>query len=133
MLYILLVTLLLSATGVDCRLQDLNDSIAINGTEFRGMMNDTIYGRLDYWYVNMTRDMVEPKMIQSENDTQNSWLKNHSKSVSDLQKNKTNFNNYVDTVNSGYTAKMYIWKGDFHSNLSSVVPSTLETEIDFVL
>ena len=77
--------------------------------------------------------MVVPQMIQHENDTQNSWLTNHSKSVGDLQKNKTNFNNYVNEVNSGYGKRMGSWNVTFRDSLLVIIPSTLESEIEFVL
>ena len=50
MLYYIL-SLVLLFSGVKC---DDNDTIAINGTEFRSMMQSDLDGRLNYWYINMT-------------------------------------------------------------------------------
>ena len=68
-----------------------------------------------------------------ENDTQNAWLTNNSKTIDDLQKNKTNFNEYVNETRDGYNARMKTWNAGFYNNLSSVIPSTLESEIEYVL
>ena len=107
MLYIILLNLVFSL--VSCQ----EDPITINGTEFRGMANNTLWEREDYWYVNMTNEMVEPRMIESENDTQNSWLTTNNKTIDDLEANKTNFNSYVDTVKGGYGSRVVTWKSGF--------------------
>ena len=62
MLYYIVTVFVLLFSSVNC--QAANDTdIAINGTEFRGMCNDTLFGRLDYWSVDMTKEMVVPRMI----------------------------------------------------------------------
>ena len=117
-----------------CNARVINDTnIDINGTEFRGMVNSTLYTRQNFWYVNMTRDMVAPKLLGQKNTTQAAWEKQHNETDNKLEKNKTEYTDYQNDCNGEFNASMKTWNGNFSYQLTKIIPGTLESEIEFII
>ena len=80
MLYLVVVSIFALTLSCNAKLIQDDDNIDINGTEFRAMVNATLWSRQQFWYVNMTRDMVSPRLRGQRNTSQSDWEKKHNES-----------------------------------------------------
>ena len=90
-------------------------TIPTNGTEMRGMTNDTLWNRYDYWM-----DTIDFKYTndfqQGFNETGNHWLYVNNKTEADLKKNETNFNLFVADVSQEYASAVAVQQAAYADN-----------------
>ena len=133
MIYLLTIVIMFMSTTTATKFLNDDTNIEINGTEFRGMVNTTIYGRQNFWFINMTRDMVAPNLATQKNTTQAAWEKQHNETDNQLEKNKTVYISYQDDCSSEYNVSMKGWNSNFSVQLIKIIPGTLESEIEFII